>query len=51
MRLPIGEELFQSGLLVMGCALGLFLIAACLMVFAFRKLKRKLDQEYGKKRH
>ena len=35
----------------MGCALGLFLIAVCLLVFAFRKLKRKLDQEYGKKRH
>jgi len=51
MRLPIGDELFRSGLLVMGCALFLLLIVLFLFALASRKLKRRLEQEYGKKRH
>ena len=49
--LLIGEDLFHCGLFVVGAAVILLLIAIILLTQAFRKLRRKLDQEYGKKRH
>ena len=51
MRFPIGDDLFRMGLLVMGSVLLLFLIALLVLRLFGGRLKRTLEQEYGKKRH
>ncbi len=51
MRIPVGDDLFQVGLLVMGAALFLLIAALVILAFAGKKLWRSLEQKYGKKRH
>ena len=51
MQIPIGDELFRLGLIVM--AAGVFLLLAVIIVMGLvgHRLKKRLEQEYGKKRH
>ena len=51
MRFPIGDDLFRIGLLVMGAALFLLIAALVVLGFVGKRLKRSLEQKYGKKRH
>ena len=51
MHLPIGDALFRYGLLIAGVSAALLLLSLALGMALRKRLMRKLEQEYGKKRH
>ena len=46
--LSVSELLFYGGLVIMAAAVLAMVICTVIFTFAGRKLKRKLEQEYGK---
>ena len=50
MSMPIGDSLFRLGILVMAAVLLLFLCFLAVYFLRKRRLRLRLEQEYGKKR-